>query len=114
MIAASEFSHNSDPVGGLADCESFARRTRRNVLRVAGEAMSSRCSSMVPVVESSAMVGIIIGFWLILLLDCNIYSSLNGTSCYYCCFMLLDLKIMNFAKIYLSTHNLVLEAIFYK
>ena len=61
-MAALAFAHNSDPAGGLADRELFARRTRRNVLRVPGEAMSSRCSSMVPFVESSAMVGIIIGF----------------------------------------------------
>ena len=55
-MAALALSHISDPVGGFADLDWLARRTRRNVLRVPGEAMSSRCSSMVPFVESSAMV----------------------------------------------------------
>jgi len=63
-MAPLAFAHNSDPVGRFVglDCDSFARRTWRNARRVAGEAMSSKCSSMVPFVESSAMVGIIIGF----------------------------------------------------
>ena len=69
-MASSAFAHNSDPVGGFAELDWFARRTWRNVLRVPGEAMSSRCSSMVPFVESSAMVGIIIGILVVFLSMC--------------------------------------------
>ena len=61
-MASSAFAHNSDPVGGgFAELDWFARQTWRNVLRVPGEAMFSRCSSMVPFVESSAMVMIFFG-----------------------------------------------------